>query len=260
MKRIQIAGSRAALSARSAFLQKVAGFVVVVLACLASAEGALAQSATEQRPATNAAVKVKFRPPATGAPSVRLTGGTRGTGDSTITLDVLAPDDVGQTTQEQPSLFWFQSKPASAKFELTLLEENKIKPLVQVTAQRSLSAGIQRLRLAEHGVKLSPGVEYQWVVALITDPENRSRDLVASGMIKRVDPSADLKKSIAAASPASLPAVYAEAGIWYDALSSLSDRIEADPSNKALQESRADLLRQGGLKAAATFSVAVTSQ
>jgi hypothetical protein len=116
------------------------------------------------------------------------------------------------------------------------------------------------MRLAEHGVKLSPGVEYQWVVALITDPENRSRDLVASGMIKRVDPSADLKKSIAAASPASLPAVYAEAGIWYDALSSLSDRIEADPSNKALQESRADLLRQGGLKAAATFSVAVTSQ
>ena len=204
-------------------------------------------------------VKVNFAP----LPPARLRSaspaGSRGTGDSTITLDVLAPDDVGQTTQEQPSLFWYQSKPATAKFELTLLQENKIKPLVQVTAERSLSAGIQRLRLADHGVKLSPGVEYQWVVALITDPENRSRDLVASGMIKRVDPSADLQKSIAAASPASLPAVYAEAGIWYDALSSLSDRIEADPNNKALQESRADLLRQGGLKAAATFSVAATS-
>ena len=261
MKRIQIAGSRAALSA---FPQKVAGFVAVVLACVASAEGAVARSASEQKPATNtttnATIKVKFRPPATGAPSVRLTGGTRGTGDSTITLDVLAPDDVGQTTQEQPSLFWFQSKSASAKFELTLLQENKIKPLLQVTAERSLSAGIQRLRLAEHGVKLSPGEEYQWVVALITDPENRSRDLVASGVIKRVNPSADLQKSIAAASPASLPAVYAEAGIWYDALSSLSDRIDADPNDKALQESRADLLRQGGLKAAAAFSGAATSK
>ena len=135
---------------------------------------AVAQSAPEQKPAanaaTNATIKVKFRPPVTGAPSVRLTGGSRGTGDSTITLDVLAPDDAGLTTQEQPSLFWFQSKPANAKFELTLLQENKVKPLVQVTAERSLSAGIQRLRLSDHGVKLSPGVEYQWVVALLPTP------------------------------------------------------------------------------------------
>ena len=37
-------------------------------------------------------------------------------------------------------------------------------------------------------------------------------------------------------------------GIWYDALSSLTDQIEAAPANKALQEARADLLRQAGLK------------
>ena len=258
MKRIVIPGSRAVTGARGAFLRKVAGCATVVLVCLLPAEGALAQQAPEQKPATNSPVKVKFRPPSTGAPSVRLTGGSRGIGDTTLALDVLAPDDVGLTTQEQPSLFWYQSKAATAKFELTLLQENKIKPLVQVTAERSLSAGIQRLRLSEHGVKLSPGVEYQWVVALITDPENRSRDLVASGMIKRVDPSTELKKSVASASPASLPAVYAEAGIWYDALSSLSDRIDADPRDKALQESRADLLRQAGLKGAATLPVAAS--
>ena len=199
--------------------------------------------------------KVKFVRPSTGAPSVRLTGGSRGVGDSTITVDVLAPDDVGLTTQEQPSLFWYQSKPAKAKFELTLLQENKPKPLVQVTAERSLTAGIQRVRLSDHGVKLAPGVEYQWVVALITDPDNRSSDLIASGVIKRVEASADLKKNIAAANPESLPGIYAEGGIWYDALSCLSDRIDADPGNKTLQEARADLLRQAGLKAAATTSV-----
>ena len=259
MKRIQIPGSLAATGLRCAFFQTVGACAAVVLACLVPAESALAQQASEQKPAANSPVKVKFRPPSTGAPSVRLTGGSRGTGDTTLALDVLAPDDVGLTTQEQPSLFWYQSKGETAKFELTLLQEKKIKPLVQVTAEGSLSAGIQRLRLSEHGVKLSPGVEYQWVVALITDPENRSRDLVASGVIKRVDPSAELQRSIAAASPASLPAVYAEAGIWYDALSSLSDRIDADPRDKALQEARADLLRQAGLKGAATLPV-VASQ
>jgi hypothetical protein len=210
---------------------------------------------TKDQPSTNVVAKVKFVRPSTGAPSVRLTGGSRGIGDSSITLDVLAPDDVGLTTQEQPSLFWYQSKPAKAKFELTLLQENKPKPLVQVTAERSLTAGIQRVRLSDHGVKLAPGVEYQWVVALITDPDNRSSDLIASGVIKRVEASADLKKNIAAANPESLPGIYAEGGIWYDALSCLSDRIDADPGNKTLQEARADLLRQAGLKAAATTSV-----
>jgi len=202
---------------------------------------------------TNSPTSVKFRPKikTEGAVPVRVTGGSRGSGDSAVTLDVLAPDEIGETTMEQPSLFWFQSKPAEAKFELTLLQENKVKPLVQVLVERSTKAGIQRLKLSEHGAKLTPGVEYEWVVALVTDADNRSKDLVASGVIKRVEPSTDLKEMIAKTPPASLAGVYADAGIWYDALSVLSDEIDAQPENKALRQTRADLLRQVGLKAAA---------
>src|SRR5262245_25700522 len=225
-------------------------FVALILLCRPGGDLAFAQDTPKKEVAISSS-GVKFRPSTTGAPSVRVTGGSRGTGDATITLDVLAPDDTGITTQEQPSLFWFQSKPADAKFELTLLQENKVKPLVQVMVQRSTKAGIQRLKLSDHGAKLTPGVEYQWVVALVTDPENRSSDLIASGVIKRVEPSADLKGKIAKATPASLAGVYAEAGIWYDALSVLSDQIDAQPENKSLRETRSDLLRQVGLKAAA---------
>jgi hypothetical protein len=202
---------------------------------------------------TNTPVKVRFRPPSTGAPSVRLTGGSRGSGDATITLDVLAPDDIGVTTQEQPSLFWYQSKPADAKFELTLLQENKVKPLVQVTVDRSAKAGIQRIKLSDHGTKLKLGVEYQWVVALITDPDNRSTDLVASGVIKRIEPTEALKENVLKAAPSALPGIYAEAGIWYDALAALSDQIEARPDDADLKATRADLLSQVGLKAASSL-------
>ncbi len=233
--------------------------VAVLLACRPGGEPTFAADAKPEAAASPSS-GVKFRPPTTGAPSVRVTGGSRGSGDTAITLDVLAPDDTGVTTREQPSLFWFQSKPADAKFELTLLQENKVNPLVQVTVQRSTKAGIQRMKLSEHGVKLAVGVEYQWVVALVTDPDNRSSDLVASGVIKRVEPSADLKEKIATATPASLAGVYAEAGIWYDALSVLTDQIEANPDNKTLRETRADLLRQVGLKAAAGSEVAAVKQ
>lgn len=205
---------------------------------------------------TNTSAGVKFRPKTGSASAVRVTGGSRGAGDAAVTLDVLAPDEIGETTLEQPSLFWFQSKPAEAKFELTLLQENKAKPIVQVSIERSSKAGIQRLKLADHGAKLSPGVEYQWVVALVNDPDNRSKDLVASGVIKRVEPSADLKDKVSKAAPGSLAAIYADAGVWYDALSALSDQIDAHPEDKALRQTRADLLQQVGLKAAAKAEVA----
>ena len=205
---------------------RLTGFLAAIVLFLVGIEVGSAQ--------TNSPAKVKFRPPATGAASVRVTGGSRGTGDAAVTLDVLAPDDIGTTTQEQPSLFWFQSKPADAKFELTLLQENKVKPLVQVMVERSTKAGIQRLKLADHGVKLTPGVEYQWVVALVTDPDNRSKDLggerrdqagrAGRGFEGEDSPSA-LQRSLAG--------VYAEAGIWYDALAVLSDQIEAKPEDKS---------------------------
>lgn len=212
-----------------------------------------AYAQTDSQPIkTNQTSKVRFRPQTTTTAAVRVTGGSRGADANAIALalDVLAPDDVGLTTQAQPSLFWFQSKPAEMKFELTLLEENQARPLVQFTVERSAKAGIQRLPLADHGVKLAPGVEYQWVVALIHDPENRSSDLVASGVIKRVAPSDELRRNVLAASLETLPAVYAEAGIWYDALTALSDQIEARPTDTTLREARVDLLRQVGLKIA----------
>jgi hypothetical protein len=222
----------------------------LVLALGLSLKLAVAQDAPKPA-AANPFEKLKFLPSAGTGTSVRVTGGSRGSGADAVTLDVLAPDPVGITTEEQPSLFWFQSKPANARFELTVLQENKPKPLVQVMVERSSKAGIQRLKLADQGVKLTPGIEYQWVVALVKDPDNRSLDQVASGAIKRIETSAELKEKLAKATPETKAGIYAEAGIWYDALAALSDQIEAQPTNKALRDTRADLLQQIGLKAVA---------
>jgi len=238
-------------------------WILAALLCAGGAEivraddaPAKASAAAQAPTSTQTSAHVRFRPQTKDAGSVRVTGGSRGTGESSVTLDVLAPDEVGITTQEQPSLFWYQSKPANAKFELTLLQDNKVKPIVQVQMERSSKAGIQRLKLADYGAKLTPGVEYQWVIALVADPDNRSKDLVASGVIKRIEPDANLKTKLASATPAALAGIYADAGIWYDALSVLSDQIEAAPESQALRQTRADLLRQVGLNTAASSDLA----
>ena len=223
-----------------------------VLAADSTNSVAKATSASGQAP--QPAIVYKFTKGSVAA--ARVTGGSRGSGDAAVTLDVLTPDETGLTTQEQPSLFWYQSKPAKARFELTIMEEDAVKPVFETNFERASKAGIQRLRLADQGVKLAVGVEYKWVVALVTDPNNRSSDLVASGFIKRVEASPELKVKLKDAAPSAVPAIYAEAGIWHDALGSLTDLIEAQPADKALVAERADLLRQVGLKAAAADSVA----
>jgi hypothetical protein len=206
-------------------------------------------------PVTPVRTRIAYKPPLRGAPAVRIDGGSRGSGVSQICLTVLTPDHTGLTVQEQPSLFWYQSDPADVPFELTLLTSNTVQPLLQVQLPRARNAGIQRLNLAEHNVKLVSGVEYEWVVALVVDPENRSKDVVASGWIERVEPSASLRSRLGNASAEDLPSIYAEEGIWLDTLTAISALIETRPNDKSLHEERAGLLEQVGLTNAAMYAV-----
>lgn len=203
---------------------------------------------------TNRPASTRFRPITKPAPTVRLTGGSRGTGDQLVQLDVLAPPDVGFTTQDQPSLFWFQSRPSNARLELAILRDNQPEPVFHQAFESAAQAGIQRLDLKSTPVRLLPNVEYQWVVALVTDPDNRSSDLVASGFIQRTEPTPDARRRIDQADASSRPQALAESGFWYDALAGFSDRLEADATNSDLRTARATLLRQAGLNAAAQAS------
>ena len=204
-------------------------------------------------PASGAATPV-YKPPTRGAPGGRMGGGTRGiTGTAVISL--LVPDHVGLTSQAQPSLQWFLAQDVSSPLEITLIEPNRTPPLLEHRLAPPIRAGIHRLRLVDHGVRLEPGARYQWSVAVVADPERRSRDVVAAGLIERTEIPEPLRQQIARSSSEELPALYAEAGLWYDALTALADRIEAAPRDRALRQQRAALLQQVGLRDAAEFDL-----
>lgn len=193
-----------------------------------------------------------YKPPTVGAPVGRIGGGTRGFGDLP-TLNVLAPNHTGLTSQEQPSLYWYISHPTTVPIELTVTAERAATPLLETRLTPPSQPGIQRVRLADYNVRLAPGVRYHWFVALIPDANYRSQDILAGGSIERTPPSDTLRTQLQRAGKAQTPYLYAESGLWYDTVEAISQLITAAPQDAQLREQRAALLEQVGLPDVAAY-------
>lgn len=193
-----------------------------------------------------------YRPPMRGAPTRRVGGGVRGTEGDLPFLAVLVPEHTGLAINPQPTLYWYLSKPWKGLMEFTLNEADGFEPLVEIEFTTK-KFGVQPIRLADHSLMLKPGLEYEWFVAIISDSDERSGDVIASGMIKRVDFSADLKKRLTQTPKAEHHYLYAEAGLWYDTIAALNSLIESNPENADLRKQRAALLKQIGLYIVAEY-------
>jgi hypothetical protein len=202
----------------------------------------------EPKPVVTPVSQPVYKPVPRGAPAGRVAGGTRGIRQPELPfLTALAPDHTGLTIQEQPTLYWFISRRTSLPLEVTVVDPRTPRPVLEVRVTPPLQGGTYGIRLADHGVSLSPGVRYRWFVALIPDADRRSRDILAGGAIERVPPPVGLGERVAQAASVELPAVYADAGLWYDALAAISELIDAAPHEAALREHRASLISQAEL-------------
>jgi hypothetical protein len=189
--------------------------------------------------------RLVYVPPDLGAPPTRTLAAVRGAGDH-AGPQVLAPEQTGLTAREQPVLFWYQGAPSAARVTVTVIDEEAVDPLLEADLGEITEPGIHALDLAAQDVRLEPGVEYQWSVAEVVDPEQRSADLVTSGTIRRED----------GAGGASLEALVG-AGYWYDALALLAGEIAARPGDPEPRRRRAELLDQVGLAEAAAHERAL---
>jgi hypothetical protein len=181
-----------------------------------------------------------YVPPRRGAPETRVGGGTRSGAGAAPDLLVLGPPHTGLTEQASPALYWWLSQPFDGVFELVVTAVDAVEPVLKLRTEGLQTAGVHELSRADQGVQLEPGREYQWSVAIVRDPERRSRDVVAVATIERTE-----------GAPAGRdPAELAAAGLWYDAIEALSE--PDSPSQRATYRAyRADLLSQVGLEPAA---------
>jgi hypothetical protein len=193
-------------------------------------------AAPQQETPKAAASEVEYRPPSRGAPKVRVGGSTRGIAQR-LSLAVIAPDHVGLASTAQPDLYWYISRPVESPLEFALYPVDAADPLVEKAIPPVATAGIQRIRLSELGVKLKAGEEYQWLISFASKPNSRAKDAIASGRV-RMQP---------ASSPLGSYAAAAQAGYWYDAYASLRNEMARHPNDAKLAAVQQALLEQVGL-------------
>jgi len=217
------------------------------------AESASEAPTTEPEPVNAAppaaSLRLLYVAPDRGKPVKPTGGATRGSDKKIPLMFALTPDHVGQTVSAQPSLFWYVDRvpDAAMRIEFTLFDQTRDEPEVAATLAAPERTGIQRIRLADYGVELKPGAEYEWSVTLIVDPEKRSKDVVVTGWIDRIEHSGRLATRLEGDSGARAAAIYAEEGLWYDSFAALNDQIDGNPGDANLLTQRTDVLRQVGL-------------
>ncbi|HXF91666.1 MAG TPA: DUF928 domain-containing protein [Nitrospiraceae bacterium] len=203
------------------------------------------QHACEADPPTTSR-PLLYKPRERAMPRARVFGPARGIDSDAPKALALVPDHIGFTLSVQPTLYWYLSKPTSLPVTFTLIDTRVIKPLFHVTLAPPRRAGLQVIRLKEHGITLEEHVPYRWFVSLVSDPNSPARDIVTGGVIERV---VEHEAACGMAVAASLEAArcYAEEGLWYDLFSVISDLIAASPDDRSLRRIRAAFLQQAGL-------------
>ena len=182
-------------------------------------------------------------------------GGTRTTRSQNVDarVRVLAPGDHGAlTARAQPTLYWFLSADTDQRIDITLVDDEAIDPLLEVTLPGPVHAGIHALVLADLGLSLELGKAYHFYVSIVRDPKRRSADLLAEASIERIEASDALERELAGAERIYEP--YALSGVWYDAMDAVLSAVAAEPEDSRHARQRAALLDQAGLGEVATYA------
>jgi hypothetical protein len=193
-----------------------------------------------------------YKPPLRGAPGQRVGGASRGLDSASasgLTIDLLAPDGhAGQTISQAPTLYYFVSGRIDQRTQLTISAPRRTMPLLETDIPAPRGPGLYAVRLADLRVRLDENTLYTWSVSVITDPRERANDIVASASLLRTGPDPALDGAIRAAPPQRRAALFAQAGLWYDAVAAAAETRDLD-RHAALDA----LLDQAGLTDAARY-------
>ncbi len=180
------------------------------------------------------------------APSTGRVRSVRGgcASSNPVSLTALVPENkIGRTISDYPTFFFYLPKTDAELAELILEDESGNKIYQQDLTIKNISGVIGVSIPANTNVPpLEVGKSYTWKFTVVCDPEDRSSDQLETGIVRRVELSPDILSELEKADPRLKTFIYAENGIWQDALSNLAAVRRANPNNPVFKSDWESLL------------------
>lgn len=170
--------------------------------------------------------------------------GTRGPCDIDGTLVAIVPETgYAETVSEHPTFFWYvpDNQVYGAEF---VLKDEAGNEIYSSTFPVASEAAVISVALPEHAglLPIAANQPYEWIFSLVCDPEDASANIFTSGWFQRVEATAELQNQLAVASEIDRPMVYAESGLWYDAIGALANLYRAQPNSEEVKSLWTSLL------------------
>ncbi|NEP43024.1 MAG: DUF928 domain-containing protein, partial [Okeania sp. SIO2H7] len=130
-----------------------------------------------------------------------------------------------------PEFFVYVPQTSADKAEFILLDEEN-NEIYQTTLPLPSEAGIVSVSLPETEPPLEVDKNYRWFFAVICNQDDRIKDLVVEGWTQRREIEGNLAAKLEETTRAGdRSQIYAENGIWHDALSTLAEEIRNSNRN-----------------------------
>ena len=176
-------------------------------------------------------------------------------------LTALMPDltpgtaEFGVTVSESPQFFVYIPETSARMAEFVLKNENEEDIYRSGNIPISGQSAIVSVSLPKNQIKLESGKNYHWYFSVICNPDNRRKDIFVEGWTQHTEMSSEVASQIQKAAPLERAKLYAEAGIWHEAVASLAELRRENPDNPALAQEWKTLLESAGLKQLAELPV-----
>ncbi|MCC5627006.1 DUF928 domain-containing protein [Nostoc sphaeroides] len=251
--------------------QQIKLFLVVAFSCtslLVSLTPVLAKpiasSPSDDRPSakTNLAQATAFNQPSLPSgppPGGRVRGGAKRDGGDACPVpisktDLTAlvpfteePNSVinvwGQTTVEHPSWFFYvpytKDLPYAVKF---VLQDEGLNEIYQEAIALPDKPGVIRVSLPTTAPTLALNKQYRWFLTVNCEQRHNSTLTFVEGVIQRIELKPAAIKQLETTEPLERYAIYAQNGIWYEALTTLAQLRDQNPKDARLQAEWRNLL------------------
>lgn len=202
-------------------------------------------------------VLAQYTPPDRGLPGRREGGGTRGgtecvVGDRTLTAFI--PETVfGTTTDASPKLYWYVPEINAPTLEFMLLDEagNEVylAEIPSVDGPGIISLEVPAEVMGDTSTsRLEENQNYRWFFSIVCNESDRSGDVYTEGWLRRVSLDPMLDEQIKDQPAVTQSDLYAQAGIWYDAMDAIAQAQCQQPNDPTVSSQWNSILTSVGLE------------